>query len=72
MPNTIKIGITENLEQRMKQLDCTSVSLPFEFFAVDVYDAALVEKKCTEALTTIESEITENFLIFLLRKPNPF
>ena len=28
MPDTIKIGITENLEQRIKQLDNTSVAFP--------------------------------------------
>mgnify|MGYP002884194711 FL=1 len=51
MPDTIKIGITENLEQRMKQLDNTSVPLPFEcFYAVDVEDAALVEKKMHQGL----------------------
>ncbi len=51
MPDTIKIGITENLEQRMKQLDNTSVPLPFEcFYAVDVDDAALVEKKMHQGL----------------------
>lgn len=30
MPETIKIGITDNLERRIKELDNTSVALPFE------------------------------------------
>ena len=46
MPETIKIGTTENLEQRIKQLDNTSVALPFEcFYAVEVPDASEIEKK---------------------------
>nr|VFK46799.1 MAG: T5orf172 domain-containing protein [Candidatus Kentron sp. TC] len=32
MPDTVKIGIADNLEQRIRQLDNTSVALPFEFF----------------------------------------
>ena len=46
MPETIKIGVTENLEQRIRQLDNTSVALPFEcFYAVEVPDAFAIEKK---------------------------
>lgn len=44
MPNYVKIGKTQNLQQRMKDLDNTSVPGPFEC----VY-AALVEKnRCWE------------------------
>ena len=51
MPETIKIGTTENLEQRMKQLDNTSVALPFEcYYAVEVSDASLIEKKMHQGL----------------------
>ena len=46
MPETIKIGITENLEQRIKQLDNTSVALPFEcYYAVEVPDASLPKQR---------------------------
>ena len=51
MPETIKIGATENLEQRMKQLDNTSVALPFEcFYAVEVEDASVIERKIHQGL----------------------
>ena len=45
MPDTIKIGITDNLERRIKDLDNTSAPLPFEcFYAVEVEDASKIEK----------------------------
>ena len=51
MPDTIKIGITDNLENRMKQLDNTSTPLPFEcYYAVEVEDAKAIEKKIHEGL----------------------
>ena len=51
MPDTIKIGITDNLESRMKQLDNTSTPLPFEcYYAVEVEDAKAIEKKIHEGL----------------------
>ena len=51
MPDTIKIGITDNLESRMKQLDNTSTPLPFEcYYAVEVQDAKAIEKKIHEGL----------------------
>lgn len=40
MPNYVKIGKTLNLQQRMKDLDNTSILVPFEC----IY-AALVEKR---------------------------
>ena len=50
MPDTIKIGITDNLESRMKQLDNTSTPLPFEcFYALEVEDAQSIEKLLHEA-----------------------
>ena len=51
MPGTIKIGITDDLEQRIKQLDNTSVALPFEcYYAVKVSDASKIEKKMHHGL----------------------
>lgn len=51
MPDVIKIGITENLENRIKQLDNTSVALPFEcYYAVEVLDASAIEKKMHHGL----------------------
>ena len=51
MPQTIKVGVTENLEQRIKQLDNTSVALPFEcYYAVEVNDAGAIEKKMHQGL----------------------
>ena len=51
MPDTIKIGITDNLERRIKELDNTSTPLPFEcYYAVEVKDASKIEKKIHEGL----------------------
>lgn len=51
MPEIIKIGITDNLEQRIRQLDNTSIPLPFEcFYAVEVTDASSIEKKIHQGL----------------------
>ena len=51
MPDTIKIGITDNLERRVKELDNTSSPLPFEcYYAVEVEDASKIEKKIHEGL----------------------
>ncbi len=51
MPDTIKVGITDNLEQRIKQLDNTSVALPFQcYYAVEVPDASAIEKKVHQGL----------------------
>lgn len=44
MPGYVKIGMTYNLEQRIRSLDTTSVPLPFEvFYAARVEDARKVE-----------------------------
>ena len=51
MPDTIKIGITDNLERRIKELDNTSTPLPFEcYYAVEVENASSIEKKLHEGL----------------------
>jgi len=51
MPDTIKVGITDNLERRMRELDNTSTPLPFEcYYAVEVQDAKVIEKKIHEGL----------------------
>jgi hypothetical protein len=51
MPDTIKIGITDNLERRIKELDNTSTPLPFEcFYAVEVEDASVIEKQIHQGL----------------------
>ncbi len=40
MPDIIKIGITDNLSRRLRDLDNTSTPLPFEcFYALEVEDA---------------------------------
>ena len=44
MPEIIKIGFTDNLSRRLRQLDNTSTPLPFEcFYAVEVDDAKAIE-----------------------------
>jgi hypothetical protein len=51
MPDTIKIGITDNLDRRIRELDNTSTPLPFEcYYAVEVQDAKAIEKKIHEGL----------------------
>ena len=50
MPDIIKIGITDNLLRRLKELDNTSTPLPFEcFYALEVEDAQSIEKLLHEA-----------------------
>ncbi|HRK61754.1 MAG TPA: GIY-YIG nuclease family protein [Candidatus Omnitrophota bacterium] len=50
MPGYVKIGKTSNLEQRIRQLDTTSVPLPFEcFYACTVKDSCFVEKQLHDA-----------------------
>ena len=51
MPDTIKVGITENLDRRVRELDNTSTPLPFEcYYAVEVENANAIEKKIHEGL----------------------
>ena len=45
MPEIIKIGITDDLKRRLRDLDNTSTPLPFEcFYALEVPDARSIEK----------------------------
>ena len=51
MPDTIKVGITENLDRRVRELDNTSTPLPFEcYYAVEVENASAIEKKIHDGL----------------------
>ena len=51
MPDTIKVGITDNLDRRVRELDNTSTPLPFEcYYAVEVENALAIEKKIHEGL----------------------
>lgn len=62
MPDTIKIGVTENLDQRIRQLDNTSVALPFEcYYAVEVSDAYSIEKKMHEGLDHLRIRQSREF-----------
>ena len=62
MPDTIKIGVTENLDQRIRQLDNTSVALPFEcYYAVEVSDAYSIEKKMHEGLDHLRIRQSHEF-----------
>jgi hypothetical protein len=50
MPGIVKVGQTSDLEERMRQLDSTSVPLPFEcFYAVTVADPDFVERQLHDA-----------------------
>ncbi len=50
MPDIIKIGITDNLSRRLKELDNTSTPLPFEcFYAVEIDDVKGIENRLHEA-----------------------
>ncbi len=50
MPDTIKIGVTDNLSRRLRALDNTSTPLPFEcFYALEVEDAKVIEDLLHEA-----------------------
>lgn len=45
MPEYVKIGVTENLDERLRQLDNTSTPLPFECaYAVEVENPQVVER----------------------------
>ncbi|MEK7078306.1 MAG: GIY-YIG nuclease family protein [Patescibacteria group bacterium] len=50
MPGYLKMGKTNNLEQRIRSLDTTGVPLPFEcFYACKVKDATFVERQLLDA-----------------------
>lgn len=50
MPGYVKIGLTTDLEQRIRSLDTTGVPLPFEcFYACTVKNSGFVEKQLHDA-----------------------
>ena len=66
MSDIIKIGITDNLSRRLRELDNTSTPLPFEcFYAVEVDDARAIEKLLHEHSTIRESVRIESSLTAL-------
>ena len=51
MPDIIKIGTTDNLQRRMRDLDNTSVPLPFEcFYALKFEDTFGIERRIEKLL----------------------
>ena len=64
MPDLVKIGRTNrSIEQRIKELDNTSVPLPFQcFYAAEVSNAALVKVECIKYFQIKDYEETESFL----------
>ena len=62
IPDYVKIGKTTNLEQRLKDLDNTSVPLPFEcIYAVEVHDHHEVEKLLHQAFADMRTRKTREF-----------
>ena len=62
MPEYIKIGITTDLERRIRELDNTSVPLPFEcFYACVVKDKEFVEKQLHETFADHRVRINREF-----------
>ena len=60
--NYVKIGRTNDIEQRMKQLDNTSVPLPFRcVFAVEVDDDVAVERLVHQAFADVRVRTTREF-----------
>ena len=60
--NYVKIGRTIDIEQRMKQLDNTSVPLPFRcVFAVEVDDDVVVEKLVHQTFADVRVRTTREF-----------
>jgi len=60
--NYVKVGRTIDLEQRLKQLDNTSVPLPFRcVFAVQVDDEIAVEKLVHQAFADVRVRSTREF-----------
>ncbi|AGI68199.1 hypothetical protein OAN307_c26070 [Octadecabacter antarcticus 307] len=60
--NYVKIGRTTNLVQRLRQLDNTSVPLPFRcVYAVEVEDEAEVEKLVHQAFADHRTRTTREF-----------
>lgn len=64
MPDYVKIGRTTNLEQRLKQLDSTSVPLPFEVvYAIEVDIPEEVEKLLHDAFADHRTRSTREFFM---------
>ncbi len=63
MPGYVKVGLTENdLTLRIKQLDTTSVPLPFEcFYAARVEDCKLVERLLHDAFDDMRVRANREF-----------
>ena len=60
--NYVKVGRTIDLEQRLKQLDNTSVPLPFRcVFAVEVDDEVAVERLVHQAFADVRIRTTREF-----------
>lgn len=60
--NYVKVGKTSNLEQRLRQLDNTSVPLPFRcVYAVEVEDDAQVERLVHQAFADHRTRTTREF-----------
>lgn len=60
--NYVKVGKTTNLEQRLRQLDNTSVPLPFRcVYAVEVDDESQVEKLVHQAFADHRTRTTREF-----------
>ena len=62
MPGYVKIGITEDLIQRLKQLDNTSIPLPFEcVYAVEVEDASIIERLLHDTFADLRTRQKREF-----------
>ena len=62
MPDYAKIGVTSDLDQRLRQLDNTSVPLPFEcVYAVEVDDPERVERLLHETFSDHRTRSTREF-----------
>ncbi len=60
--NYVKVGRTVDLEQRLKQLDNTSVPLPFRcVFAIEVDDEVAVERLVHQAFADVRVRTTREF-----------
>ena len=62
MPDMVKIGVTDDLETRIKQLDTTSVALPFEcYYAVEVANANAIERRLHHGLAEYRTRKNREF-----------
>ena len=62
MDGYVKIGQTENLPRRLRELDNTSTPLPFEcVFAMEVEDANMVETRLHDAFADRRTRTTREF-----------